>query len=77
MPLLFRRPGVVPASKRIEDTVGTLDIAPTVLTAAGLAVPDFMEGVIERAMQGRVRRCGRRLSDSSPPGTRSSGAKLN
>jgi arylsulfatase A-like enzyme len=55
VPLLVRRPGVVPANKRIEETVGTLDIAPTILTAAGLAVPDFMEGVDRTEhMQGRV-----------------------
>jgi arylsulfatase A-like enzyme len=55
VPLLFRQPGVVPAGKRIEDTVGTLDIAPTVLAAAGLAVPDFMEGVDRNEhLRGRV-----------------------
>jgi arylsulfatase A-like enzyme len=55
VPLLFRRPGAVPAGKRIEDTVGTLDIAPTVIAAAGLAVPDVMEGVDRNEhMLGRV-----------------------
>jgi arylsulfatase A-like enzyme len=43
VPMIFRRPGLVPAGQRIEHTVGTLDIAPTILTATGLAVPDVME----------------------------------
>lgn len=44
VPLMFRMPGVVPAGKRIDETVGTLDVTPTVLSAAGIDVPDVMEG---------------------------------
>jgi len=55
VPLMFRRPGVLPAGKRIAQTVGTLDVAPTVLASAGFAVPEAMEGVDRREhMQGRV-----------------------
>lgn len=55
VPFIVRRPGVVPAGKRIEEPVGTLDIAPTVLASAGLQVPDVMEGVDRNAhMQGQV-----------------------
>ncbi len=45
VPLMFRLPGVVPAGQRIGETVGTLDIPPTILAATGVAVPDVMEGV--------------------------------
>src|SRR6185436_13109528 len=45
VPFMLRRPGVVPAGKRIEETVGTVDVTPTVLAAAGVAVPENMEGV--------------------------------
>jgi arylsulfatase A-like enzyme len=44
VPLMFRRPGVIPGGKRIEETVGTVDVTPTVLASAGIAVPDVMEG---------------------------------
>ena len=45
VPFLVRQPGVVPAGKRISESVGTLDISPTILTMAGVKVPDVMEGV--------------------------------
>ncbi|MDD9946187.1 MAG: sulfatase [Myxococcales bacterium] len=45
VPWIMRQPGVVPAGKRIRETVGTLDISPTVLTAAGVPVPKEMEGI--------------------------------
>jgi choline-sulfatase len=55
VPLVFRRPGAVPAGRRFEETVGTLDIAPTILTAAGLQVPEAMEGVDRNEhMAGRI-----------------------
>lgn len=44
VPMMFRMPGTVPAGKRIDETVGTLDITPTVLAAAGIDVPKVMEG---------------------------------
>lgn len=45
VPFIVREPGVVPAGKRIPETVGTVDISPTALTLAGVKVPDVMEGV--------------------------------
>ena len=42
---MFRMPGTVPAGKRIPETVNTLDMAPTILSAAGVAIPEVMEGV--------------------------------
>lgn len=55
VPFMVRWPGTVPAGKRISETVSTLDIAPTILAAAGVAVPEVMEG-IDRGphMRGRV-----------------------
>jgi len=44
VPMIFRRPGIVPAGKRVPETVGTLDIMPTVLTASGLPIPKDVEG---------------------------------
>ena len=49
VPLMFRRPGVLPAGKRIDATVSTTDITPTVLAAMGIAVPEVMEGVDRNA----------------------------
>jgi arylsulfatase A-like enzyme len=44
VPLIARQPGVVPAGKRVPETVGTLDISPTVLAMAGVKIPEVMEG---------------------------------
>jgi arylsulfatase A-like enzyme len=49
VPLMVRFPPTVPA-RRIDQTVSTVDIAPTLLAAAGLPVPDVMEGV-DRSQQ--------------------------
>jgi len=55
VPLMYRLPGVVPAGKRIDEAVGTLDITPTVLSAMGVAIPDVVEGVDRMAhMMGSV-----------------------
>jgi len=55
VPFVARLPGRIPAGKRIEETVGTLDISPTILSAAGIAVPEVMEGVDRMAhLAGRV-----------------------
>ena len=45
VPFMLRRPGVVPAGKRIEETVGTVDVTPTALAAAGVEVPESVEGI--------------------------------
>lgn len=44
VPMMFRRPGLVPGGQRMTSTVSTMDITPTVLSAAGLDVPEVMEG---------------------------------
>jgi arylsulfatase A-like enzyme len=44
VPLIYRRPGVIPAGKRIEETASTVDLTPTVLGAMGVAIPPVMEG---------------------------------
>jgi arylsulfatase A-like enzyme len=44
VPLIFRWPGVIPAKTRIAPVVSTMDIGPTVLEAAGVAIPDAFEG---------------------------------
>ncbi len=43
LPLLMRGPGIEPGAT-IDDPVGTIDLAPTALRAAGLEVPGWMEG---------------------------------
>lgn len=45
VPLMMRFPGLIPAGRSIPESVGTLDVSPTVLAAAGIAVPPVMEGV--------------------------------
>jgi arylsulfatase A-like enzyme len=43
-PLMIRWPGVVKAGSENKDLVSTLDFAETFLAAAGVAVPDDMQG---------------------------------
>jgi len=43
VPLLVRGPGFAPGA-RIDDPVGTIDIAPTALRACGLPIPTALEG---------------------------------
>jgi arylsulfatase A-like enzyme len=43
VPLVVRGPGV-PVGGVVDDPVGTLDLAPTMLDAVGIPVPDWMEG---------------------------------
>src|SRR6476646_2559138 len=43
VPLLVRGPGV-DAGRVVTDPVGTIDLAPTILAAAGLEPPGWMEG---------------------------------
>lgn len=44
VPLLFRAPGLVPAGLEIEETVQSIDIAPTILRLAGLREPAETQG---------------------------------
>lgn len=44
VPMFFWGPGTVPAGVRIEPTVETLDLMPTVLDLAGIAAPDNLQG---------------------------------
>jgi len=43
VPLVVRGPGI-DAQRVVDDPVGTIDLAPTMLDAAGLEVPKWMEG---------------------------------
>jgi arylsulfatase A-like enzyme len=43
VPLIVRGPGIA-AGAVVDDPVGTIDLAPTMLRAAGLDVPEHMEG---------------------------------
>jgi len=43
-PILFRWPGKIPAAKR-NDLVSTVDLAPTLLAAAGMEPPTSMQGI--------------------------------
>jgi arylsulfatase A-like enzyme len=44
VPLIARWPGRLPSGVRIPDMVQVMDIAPTILEAAGIAAPASMEG---------------------------------
>lgn len=44
VPLAFRWPGVTDGGRRIPEVVSTMDIAPTVLDALGVEVPEEFEG---------------------------------
>src|SRR3546814_17832315 len=47
-PMMMRYPGVVEPGTVSDDFVMNLDIAPTLLDAAGLPVPDDMQGMSDR-----------------------------
>lgn len=44
VPLLAHCPAMIPAGSRVTQVVANLDIAPTLLEAAGAAVPDGLDG---------------------------------
>lgn len=44
-PLLMRWPGHIAAGLQNNDLVQTIDYAPTMLDAAGIPIPDFMQGI--------------------------------
>jgi uncharacterized sulfatase len=52
LPLIVRGPGVA-AGTVVDDPVGTIDLAPTAMVAAGLEVPEHMEG--QPLLDGRPR----------------------
>jgi choline-sulfatase len=52
VPLMIRWPGVAPAGARVRDVVTTMDIAPTMLEALGMASPPDFEG---RSLMGYLR----------------------
>ena len=45
IPFVVRYPGRVPAGREIEAPISVIDVMPTLLGLAGLAVPDAVEGV--------------------------------
>ncbi len=44
LPLAVRYPAAVPSGRRIDDLISFVDLAPTLLQAAGLAAPGMMTG---------------------------------
>jgi arylsulfatase A-like enzyme len=59
MPFVVRWPARVPARRRVTDLISLTDVAPTILEAAGLPVPDAMTGhslmpVLTSSASGRV-----------------------
>ena len=46
VPLIIRRPGEDQPGRRIAAPVQLVDIAPTLLDAAGLAIPEELEGQV-------------------------------
>jgi arylsulfatase A-like enzyme len=44
VPLIMHRPGVLPAGKRIKETVGLIDIMPTLLDELGIPAQSGMQG---------------------------------
>jgi arylsulfatase A-like enzyme len=44
VPLIFHRPGAIPAGARVSETVESIDIMPTVLAMSGLPIPGEAQG---------------------------------
>jgi len=45
VPLILRRPGSIPAGRRVADNVESIDVMPTLLTLSALPVPEGAQGV--------------------------------
>lgn len=60
-PIFFRLPEVVPGRQRFDDLVSTLDIYPTILDYAGVAVPKRAAG---RSLRGRIEGHSAQLRDA-------------
>ena len=45
VPLIFHRPGSIPAGRRVADTVESIDLMPTLLTISRLPIPAEAQGV--------------------------------
>jgi len=59
MPLVIRWPGAAKGGRRVDDLVSLIDLAPTLLEAAGLSVPASMRGrsllpLLQSSQSGRV-----------------------
>jgi N-acetylglucosamine-6-sulfatase len=60
MPLLLRYPGLAAPGGKVRELASSIDIAPTLLDLAGIAVPAHMQGrSMRRALDGRTRAQGR------------------
>ena len=44
VPMMFSRPGVIPAGLKIAETVRNIDLMPTVLDLSGLPIPEGIQG---------------------------------
>ena len=44
VPLAMRLPGTIPGGRKVDDLVSLVDLAPTILDAASVDVPDIMSG---------------------------------
>ena len=44
VPLVLRQPGVIPAGRRVTETVRTIDLMPTILALSGLPIPEAAQG---------------------------------
>jgi len=44
VPLIIRRPGVLPAGANINETVESVDVLPTILELSGLRIPQNVQG---------------------------------
>lgn len=44
VPMLAHCPGLIAPGTRVEEVVANIDIAPTILEAAGLQAPEYMDG---------------------------------
>ena len=44
VPLAMRLPGIIPGGRKVDDLASLVDVAPTILEAASVNVPDVMSG---------------------------------
>ena len=45
IPLIFRKPGLVPAGRTTDALIGVVDLLPTILGLTGLGVPEGLDGL--------------------------------
>jgi arylsulfatase A-like enzyme len=67
VPMMFYRPGVIPAGLKISETVRNIDLMPTVLDLSGLPIPEKVQGQSLVPLMAAARQAAQSASAGSIP----------